>query len=223
MNPVIAISTVKDGSMYNRNDMQDATVIDNRRQFLKTQGISLHQTMRLRVHYQTDDFCRYVFVDEKHRGEGMTNDIVPPADALITQTPGLALFLPVADCIGAAIYDAEHGVLALAHLGRHSLEQDGGRRIIEHLAHHFDSDPAKLQLWLTPAAGKDVYPLWAFDNKGMKEVVFEQFAAAGVLMENIVDNPAETTNDPNYYSYSEFLKGNRTEDADYAIVAMLRE
>lgn len=221
MNPIVAISTVSDGSMYNRNDIFDQSVINNREVFLKSHDISIDQTTRVRVNYDRDNFCRYITVDELYKGQGMRGDDVVIADALITTNPQHALFLPIADCVGAAIYDPAHGVLAIAHLGRHSLEQSGAYKIIAHLKETYASDPKDIKIWLTPAPGKDVYPIWALDNKGMKEVTFEQLKAAGIQLENIIDNPVETDKDPSYYSYSEFLKGHRSNDGDFAIAAMM--
>ncbi len=219
---LVAISTRADGSMYNRHDFTDPDVIANRERFLAQHGLSLDQAARVRVHYDTDDFCRYIEVDDSWAGKGARDNELPAADALITTSRNLTLLLPVADCIGAAIFDERQGVLALAHLGRHSLEQHGGTKIIEYLAEQYDSKPQDIAIWLTPAAGKEKYPLWALDNKGMKETAYEQFAAAGITKAQINDNPADTTSDPNYYSYSEFVHGRDTEDADHLIVATLK-
>lgn len=222
MNVEVHTSTVADGSMYNRHDLMDVDVVGNRRNFLATLHLKLEDTMRVRVHYDTDNFCRYHQVDDRHRGQGMINDLVIPADALITRTPGLALFLPVADCIAATLYDETNKVLALAHFGRHSLEQQGGTKLVQHLAETYGTNPAQLQVWLSPAAGKDAYPIWKLDNQGMKEAMHAQLAAAGIDARFITDNTAETTSDETYYSYSEFLKGNRDEDGDFAMVAVMR-
>jgi copper oxidase (laccase) domain-containing protein len=215
-------STVADGSLYNRHDPKDAEVISNRKKFLAGQSISIDKSVRLNLNFDGDDFCRYTAVDSTHKGKGMQGGDIFYADALITTQQDVALFLPVADCIGAVIYDPVKGVLALAHLGRHSLEQHGGQKIIEHIMHSYGSNAADLELWLTPAAGKEVYPIWKLDHKGMKEAAFEQFAAAGISSSQIHDNQAETTADPDYFSYSEFLKGNQAVDGDHAIVAVLR-
>lgn len=221
MNAVIKTSTISDGNMYNRNDHEDASVIENRTHFLEKMGTSIDKTIRLRVNYDGDDFCRYIEVDADFAGKGMRNSDVTIADAIVTTAPNIALFLPIADCIGAAIYDPEHGVVAIAHLGRHSLEQYGGTKIITHLTKQYHSNPSALQVWLTPAPSKESYPIFKLDNKGMKEAAHEQLLTAGILSENITDNTAETDKDPNYYSYSEFLKGNTTEDGDHAIVAVM--
>lgn len=221
MNLTVAISTVSDGSMLNRNDVFDPEVIKNREAYLEAHSITLEQSTRVRVNYDRDNFCRYITVDELYKGQGMRGDDVVIADALITTRPEHALFLPIADCVGAAIYDPIQHIVAVAHFGRHSLEQSGAHKIISHLKEKYGSNPKDIQIWLTPAPGKDVYPIWALDNKGMKEVTFEQLKSAGILLENIIDNPTETDKDPAYYSYSEFLKGHRANDGDYAIVAML--
>lgn len=217
----VAVSTVSNGSLYNRKNMTDPQVISNRKKYFESEGIALDAVVRLKVHFETEDFCRYLVVDEQDKGRGTQDDDIQAADVLITKAPGVGLFLPVADCIGAAIYDPENTVLAVAHLGRHSLEQNGAFKIIKHLEDTYGSQPAKLQLWLTPAAGPDVYKIWALQNKGMKEATYEQLIAAGVSVSQVQDNAAETTSDPTYFSYSEYLKGNRSEDGDHGILAWI--
>ncbi len=219
--PLVAISTVANGSMYNRHDPLDIAVINNRRIFLSGLGIELDQTTRVKTVYEGDDYCRYHEVTLAEGGNGMQDDEVIVADGLVTREPGHALILPVAECVGAVFYDPDQQILMLSHLGRHSLEHRGGIRSVEFLVQHYNVDPSQVKVWLTPAPGKDVYPIWALNNKGMKEVTFEQLAAAGIAFENIIDNPADSTKDLNYYSYSEFLKGNRDEDGDHMMVAMM--
>jgi len=221
--PIVAVSTIADGSMHNRDDPADPVVIENRRKFLGSHDITLEQTTRLEITYDRDNFCQYAQTKETKKADGMFGDFDIPHDALVTTVAGHALFLPVADCIGATFYDPIHHVLGLAHLGRHSLEQQGAVKFVEYLSENYQSDPQTIKVWLGPSAGKDVYPIWALDNKGMKEAAFEQLDAAGILKENITDNPAETDKDKNFFSYSEFLKGHRDNDGDHAMVAMMRE
>lgn len=221
MSILVALSTIADGSMYNRHDLADSTIISNRKTFLTRQGIDSADSIRLAVDYQTTDFCRYRIVDQKNAGDGMFGGSAQPCDGLITTTPGLALFLPIADCVGAVLYDPNHHVLMLIHLGRHSLEQQGAQNAVDFLETHFKSQPTSLRVWLSPAAGKESYPIWALDNKGLKEATFEQLHRAGIGPSQITDDPADTTTDERYFSYSEFIKGTRTEDGDHAIVAML--
>ncbi|MEO6109851.1 MAG: laccase domain-containing protein [Candidatus Saccharimonadales bacterium] len=227
---VIDISTVADGSIYNRHDPKDPEIIANRERYLARHTISMEQTTRLNINMlvratveHDTNYCRYSEVTDQQKGNGMRDDDAQIADALVTTKTNHALFLPVADCVGATFYDPEHSVLMVSHLGRHSLEQQGAIKSVEYLKDHYKSDPSNILVWLTPAPGKDVYPIWALDNKGMKEATFEQLDAAGINPKNITDNSADSTKDPNYFSYSEFLKGNRDIDGDHVMIAMMRD
>ena len=129
--------------------------------------------------------------------------------------------MPLADCIGAVLYDEEHGVLMMSHLGRHSLEHNGGVKSVSYLEENYNSNPAKLKVWLSAAVSKESYKIYALDHKGMKEVAFEQFKQAGVVLENIAEITDETDLHPDYYSHSQYLKGETTENGRHAFVAAM--
>ncbi len=222
MGVAVALSTVADGSMHNRRDPLDPVVIANRERWLASQGIHPDTTTRLLISYDGDNFCRYKEVGATEQSINMRGDDGFVADALVTRTPGHALFLPVADCVATVLYDPEHEVLMLTHLGRQSLEQQGGQRSVEYLARTYSSRPEALQVWLSPTINKDAYPIFSLDNKGMKEALYEQLAQAGVRLAQITDNDADTGTNDNYYSYSEYLKGNKPEDGCHAVVAALK-
>ncbi len=223
----VALSTVADGSMLNRHDDNDKSVISNRQRFLESHGISFEDTLRLntdltrRAANTNSNFCTYEYVDETNAGDGIKGASLIVADAIVTDKKNLPLMLPVADCIGAVLFDPSNEVLMMSHLGRHSLEQQGALRSVEHLVEHFKSNPADIKVWLTPAAGKEEYPIWALHNKGMKEAALEQLETAGIRQENLHDDSRSTTADTDFYSYSEFLKGNRKEDGDHMIAAVM--
>lgn len=220
-NLIIGLSSVVDGSMYSRNNPADPKVINNRERFLSSIGINIDQTTRVAVNFDGDNFCRYLEVSDKEKGAGMRSDDIQYADALITQDTGHALMLPVADCIAAVIFDTKNKVLMLSHLGRHSIEQNGASKSVEHLIHSYNSNVDDIKLWLSPAVSKDNYPLWSIDNRGLKEVALEQFRQSGIKSNNIVDRPEQTDKDPSYYSFSEYQKGRRSEDGDHMVVAMI--
>lgn len=222
MTIVVATSTVADGSMLKRGFPSDSTVIMNRKVFLDKVGIQFDQTTRLKLSFDTTDFCRYGEVATIHKGNGMSGDFEVALDAIVTKELNHALFLPVADCVGAIFYEPTHQILGLAHLGRHSLEQNGGQKFVAYLKDNYACDPKNIQVWLSPAPTKQNYPIWLLGNKGMKEVTFEQLKNAGIIDDNITNNPAETDQDRTYFSYSEFLKGHRDSDGDHAIVAMMK-
>lgn len=217
---MIAVSTVADGSMKS-TDGSFASVLPARTAFLQRNNIDPTEAVLVHLTYDGDEYTRFVVADEDLSGDGITRVPSIVADALITTTPDLALFLPLADCIGAVIHDTAQDVLMLSHLGRHNLEQHGGTRSIEYLVEHFDSNPADIEVWLSPAAGGENYPLHAFNNRSMQSVATEQLVAAGILPEHIVHSPIDVTQDENYFSHSEFLKGNRDNDGRFAVVAKL--
>lgn len=219
---LVAISTVSDGSMYDPLDQVKSEVILNRSEWLKKHDFSLEDAVRLHISYDGDDFCRYRIVTPENRGEGMTGPSVEYNDALVTTDKNVVLFLPVADCVATTLFDKEKGVLMLSHLGRHSLEQDGGVRSVQFLVDTFNIDPAHLKVWLSPAPGKKAYPIFKLGDVGMKEAVHEQLARAGVLPENIVDNTADTTTDSGYFSHTAFLKGMKLADGRFAMLAVMR-
>lgn len=225
---IVAISIVKDGSMLNRLDENDPEVIENRKQYLPTLGITMEQTTRLNVNslprateQDEKDWCRYVIVSDKDKGDGMFGAGKTVADAVVTDQPQHALMLPVADCTGTVLYDPVRRVLMVTHLGRHSLEQHGGIKSVQFLVDTYGSNPADILVWTTPSPSKKVFPIWALDNKGMKEVVFEQLDQAGILPEHITDNRKETDSDPDYFSYTEFYNGRAPVDGDHMIIAMM--
>ena len=220
---VVALSSaVKHGTVYNRHNPEDSEVIAVRKQWLASLNIPFDCTVRLALDYDKTDFCQYVHVDETQKGRGMVKADGVVADALVTTVPGVALFLPVADCIPVTLYDPEHGVLMLSHLGRHSLEQQGAVASVRYLKEHYKSSPATLQVWSGPSIDAERYPIWALDGMGMKEAFFAQMDAAGVLRENIHDDPRNTADDAELYSHSEALQAKQP-FGSHGMVAMLRQ
>jgi copper oxidase (laccase) domain-containing protein len=218
----VAISTVEDGNMYIPGDFENQEVIEHRKTWLQKQGIAISDTSRVYITYDQDDFCQYRNVDGAHKQEGMMDGYVARADALATTTPGRALFLPVADCVATTLFDEEHGVLMLSHLGRHSIEQEGGVKSITYLLENYGVKPENLKVWLGPAPNNQTYPLFKLNGQGMKEAVSAQLEKAGVQRQNVIDIADDTTTDDRYYSHSEFLKGNKAEDGRFAMVAVMK-
>jgi copper oxidase (laccase) domain-containing protein len=213
-------SRATDGSMKS-SDQSHLSVLPNRQKFLEKNKLSIDETTLVRLTYDGDDYTRYKVVSDNDKGDGITRDPSIVADGLVTNAPGHALFLPLADCIGAVIHDPVKHVLMLSHLGRHNLEQFGGTKSIEFLIESFDCDPKDITAWLSPAAGKEHYPLFAFANRCMHEVATEQLLKAGVTQEHITCSPIDTTKDKNYFSHSEYLKGHRDTDSRFAVVAVM--
>lgn len=214
-------STVADGSMKSL-DRNFASVLPARTAFLKQHDIEPTNTTLVQVVYESDDFCRYVTAAPGDKGDGITRDATIAADAVVVTEPGHALFLPLADCIGAVIHDPLQNILMLSHLGRHNLEQFGGTKSIEYLVAQHGCDPQTLTVWLSPAASKASYPLFAFENRSLHDVATQQLLAGGIRQSHISASSIDVAVDDNYFSHSQFLQGNKPIDGRHAVVAVLR-
>lgn len=216
----VAVSSQEDGTMTFRGNDPDQ-VVKNRQAFLEKVGINLSLATLVQVTYD-DDFARYHTVNDSHKGEGMS---VPQskiiADALVTTSPNHALFLPIADCCAVVLFDPVKKILMVSHVGRQSVEVDGARRSVKYLIQNHAVDPTLLLVWLSPAVGKATYPLYAFDNRGLHEVIVHQLKRAGVKKENIEVSGVDTAFDNKYFSHSQYRAGARNDDGRFAVVAMM--
>jgi hypothetical protein len=218
--PTILCSTAADGSMRSP-DHSYASVLPIRQAFLQKHGISPDDTTLVRLVYEGTDYTRFHTIDAGQKGDGVVRDTTLISDGLVVTEPGHALFLPLADCIGAIIHDPTKGILMLSHLGRHNLEQRGASKSVEYLVREHSVTPKDLTVWLSPAASGEFYPLYSFDNRGLHDVATEQFLTAGVERERIDISPIDSAANTNYYSHSQFLKGQRETDGRIAVVAMM--
>ena len=219
---IAAISSKKDGNM--KFDIDGSKVTENRQKFLRGVGIDMQHTSLVGVTYDTDNFAKYNVATVEDKGNGMLDArAVRHADALVVDQPGHALFLLLADCVGAILYDDGHHVLMMSHLGRHSVEIDGAAKSVRYLVRHYSTNPSRLQVWLSPGVGKATYPLRAFGGKSLHEVITMQLLSVGVQTDNIENGGIDTAHNEQYYSHSQYLKGDETQRGRFAIVAQMRE
>lgn len=235
---VAGISSAEDGNMrykvFGSNETNE-DIAKHQSNFLSQLGIAADQAVMVYVSYESDDFTRYSSVTEADKGRGLK---VPgemnPADALATNTSGVALFLPLADCVGAILYDPLRHALMVSHLGRHSTIQDGARKSVEYLATQYGCEPNDLQIWLSPSVSQCSYKMDYFDYaqdenwrpfcQEADDGVYldiagynrQSFIDSGVQPGNIQVCDIDTATDPNYPSH---VGGDNTR---FAIVAMMR-
>lgn len=204
----ILLSTVADSSL--RSSLTPDPEINDiaTGRYLVRHDIELSQITLLRLSYETDDFCKYHEVAAVEVGAGFIKPQHDTADGLVTRRAGVTLFLPIADCIGAVLYHPPSRTLMLSHLGRHNLEQQGGTRSVEYLE-GFGVTPAELLVYLSPAAGKAHYPLYSFGNRSLHEVASEQLQKSGVPIEHITIDARDTVTDPDFFSHSATLRGEK--------------
>jgi copper oxidase (laccase) domain-containing protein len=134
---VAAVSSIDDGNMkFGRGDDQETKF--NRVTFLQSVEIEPSQTTLLQTTYDSTDFCRYRVLDDDQQGEGMLESASETeADAVVVTRPDHAVFLPLADCAGAVIYDPTNQVMMVSHLGRHSVEQECARKSLQFMIDEF--------------------------------------------------------------------------------------
>jgi hypothetical protein len=131
---IIGLSDKSDGNMrtIGKAGADLKTVRASRDRFLQKLNLTPAQTVLEMVGYDRGDFCRYARIDQSWEGRGMTPDrAVEVYDGLATRKNDLGIFLPLADCQGAVIFDLSKNVLAVAHLGRQSVEQRGALKAVE--------------------------------------------------------------------------------------------
>ncbi|MDN5274900.1 MAG: Protein of hypothetical function [Candidatus Saccharibacteria bacterium] len=220
----VALSSAQDGNMSFKHD-ETHTALNNRKQFLEKAGVAIDDATLVQVSFEgVTDFARYVTLTDDQKGKGMLSphsDLI--GDALVATKPGHAIFLPVADCSPTVIYDPKHRVLMVSHLGRQSTEIGGGKKSVEYLQREFDSDPLALKIWVGPTVSKESYQLHRLENKGIHEAILEQLHEAGVPAASIEVSQVDTATHPDYFSHSAFLKGAKTLDSRFTVVAVMRE
>ncbi|MBI4559012.1 MAG: peptidoglycan editing factor PgeF [Candidatus Hydrogenedentes bacterium] len=172
--------------------------IENVRRFCTNFGIEVHQLVQIRqVHGN-----RVIRLRQNPAGGGAESGIRPLADAdgLMTDVPGQALAVFVADCVPVFLYDPKRRVGGLLHAGRQGSYSNISGHAIETMASEFGSHPADVHALLGPSAGPCCYEVSpelakAFAAKNLPvngryldlwETNAQQLTAAGVPLKQII-------------------------------------
>jgi polyphenol oxidase len=95
----------------------------------------------------------------------------PPADALVTRTPGLALTVVTADCVPVLLADPASGAVAAVHAGWRGTAADVAGAAVRALGREFGVAPSGLIAAIGPSIGACCYEVG--------EELLEAFAEAG--------------------------------------------
>jgi polyphenol oxidase len=131
------------------------TVLDNRRRALRAFEADLNRSVWCRqIHAD-----RVAVVDDADAGRGASTeqDIVPDADALVTDIPDLLLCVTLADCVPVLVYDARRSVLGLAHAGWGGTVSRIASRTVATMAERFGCRPEGLIAAVGPSIGPERY------------------------------------------------------------------
>ena len=214
----MAVSSKVDGSVLDRaQGVHHPEFVARRERICQNAGFQYREAVYQRIVYQ-DGRSYHLIAEVDHASTtAITPEVV--ADALYTTTPGVGLFLPVADCVATVIYDPARRALAVAHLGRHSTCAKLAPRVIRHFISD-GSNPHDLVVWMSPHAQKASYKLDWFDKANDPEwqdfydqqadgfyldmAGFNQrrMTELGVLSQNIYVSQVDTVTDGNYFSHS---------------------
>ena len=208
----VAVSSIEDGSMKDGGDLMTPEVIRYREAFLQSVGMPPAETAVFFADYQTEDFCHY---------ETAKPGLMPGVDAASTSQSEQPMLLPIADCVATVLYDQVNHAIMVSHLGRHSTEQYGGVKSVEYMTITYGSRTTDLLVWLGPSPNGEDYPLHAFDNRSLTDVLTEQLVHSGVQFDNIEVSQVDTSTNPHYFSHSQFLKGQQLTDGRYGVAAMI--
>ncbi len=78
---------------------------------------------------------------------------LPPADGAVTDIPGLALMIQVADCQAVLVYDPQQKVVANVHSGWRGSVGNIIGRCVDLMTAEFGSDPRDLLAGISPSLG----------------------------------------------------------------------
>ena len=134
------------------------------------------------LHLTPDDLVRVHLVhgaQAEKVGREHKGSMIRHRDALMTDEPGVPLFMTFADCIPVIIFDPIHRAVALVHAGWRGTAAGITMRTIAQMQQTYGSRPEDLVVALGPGIGRCHYEVGmdvieAFDVFGRGPVVFEK-------------------------------------------------
>ncbi len=94
-------------------------------------------------------------------GAGDRGQVIPAADALIADAPGVALMLRFADCLPVLLYDPVHQAFGLIHAGWRGTVGGIAAKTALAMVEAYDSRPADIMAGLGPCIGPCCYQVGA--------------------------------------------------------------
>lgn len=211
-----ATSTIADGNMSMRYG-DHAEVVHHRERFLEKKGGSLDECVVMQLEH--GDVVTRVGATDRGKGARTWGEGIF-AEALMTNEPGVTLFMLTADCLPLAYYDPKHHAIALAHLGWKPTDLHLALKVVEEMHKEFGSDPADIRVTIGPGIRKESYiqkevlqkesSKWKYFLKEMSNgetsinLVGYNIAvlvAAGIDTKHITSSTVDTVKDPNYFSH----------------------
>lgn len=124
-------------------------VLENYRRLGSSLGFDIHNLVLSR---QTHSDIVHV-VTEKDRGAGLFAPPLPDCDALVTNTPGIALVVFTADCTPILFWDSETHAVGAAHAGWRGTASGIAARVVEAMGREYGSKPENIRAAIGPNIG----------------------------------------------------------------------
>ncbi len=115
------------------------------------QAMGFSQENLVLTHQVHSDIVRVV--GSKDAGHGLDHRAYPHCDALVTNTPGLALMVFTADCTPILLYDRATGAVGAVHAGWRGTAAGIAGKTVETMVSCFGCDPKNLVAAIGPNIG----------------------------------------------------------------------
>jgi len=143
------------------NGDEKSNVIENRSRIFNSVGLPVESIYDVWQVHGTDVICtdRPRTLDAPHLR----------ADAIITNTQGVTLFMRFADCVPIFLYDPVHHVIGIVHAGWIGTVQRLAGISVKVMGDKFNSLPEDIQAVVGPSIGPDHYQIGADVEKKVKD------------------------------------------------------
>ncbi|MDO8498501.1 MAG: polyphenol oxidase family protein [bacterium] len=234
---ILANSKASDGNMsFVKGDPEQA--LENRQNFLNLLGINLDSIVSMYAQHGVE----VIKVGKDDLGKGAhDSESAFKVDGLVTNEPGVNMFLMTADCLPVVFYDPQRKALGLIHAGWKGLHLGILESAIKSFKQHFESNPQKLLVHIAPSIGPCCYikqntkeveanPKWhpylkkADDGISIDLWNFaqDQLVSLGIKQENIENSKICTYHSNQYFSNRKFNVENLSQDFRFATVLGLK-
>ena len=218
----VATSSIENGVI--RHPGLDPDAAGNIVTWCSKLGVPLERTVGLYITYaDTRSYTEIIDVSAPaDAGGASTEKGWIKADALITNTPDIALLLPVADCNAVVYADPVNNVVALLHLGWHSTVHNLATKAVQYMIEHYGSSPADILIYNSPSIRARSYRFthlsvtantrWHQSPYAVKQLDgtyaidlvqynYDQWIEVGIAPEHIELIPIDTATSDNYPSH----------------------
>lgn len=167
---IYAVSDAADGNMsYVRGDPDEA--LANRKKFLSKNKINLSQTVTTSLIHG----IKIIRVGKNELGQGAKlGQTSQEADGIVTDQPGVFLFMLTADCLPISVYNPVKRAIGLFHAGRVGLYKGIIQQAIKAMADNFGSKPKDLLVGIGPSIGPCCYTT-VFDESHRERADFVDY------------------------------------------------